>query len=76
MGEGRSDGWGTRLFLVLTALLLFGGLAYLGVGLFRQLAHSTPPAPTDSFRRPRSSRPKDGKVAVARAARGVFQRVK
>ena len=42
MADHRPDGWRTRLFLSLVALLLLGGLSYLGVTLFQGLAAPTP----------------------------------
>ena len=38
MADDRPDGWVTRLFLALTALLLLGGLSLLGVKLFQDFA--------------------------------------
>ena len=38
MADDRPDGWGTRLFLALVALLLVGGLSLLGVRLFHDFA--------------------------------------
>lgn len=36
-----ANGWGTRLFLILIGLLLFGGLTLLAVKLFHEAASST-----------------------------------
>ena len=44
MADDRPDGWGTRLFLALIALLLLAGLSYLGVTLFQGFDASPTPS--------------------------------
>ena len=36
MAEDGTDGWRARLFLLLVALMLFGGLTFLGIKLFHE----------------------------------------
>ncbi|MBV9848821.1 MAG: hypothetical protein JO250_03950 [Armatimonadetes bacterium] len=45
MADNKTNGWGTRLFLFLVALLLFGGLTFLGVRLFQEIASPSAKSP-------------------------------